>query len=319
MNYLKRVKGIGEKLMHQPRNKAGMRAVNVGLASNFLLAILKISVGIVGHSPALLAEGVNSTVDVVYYIVVSFFMRSASKPADDEHPFGHSQLESIGALVIGAFVMTTAIAIFWDAVNTAFDLFVEGNQLQGAVLPSLFVALFTVAAKIGLTNYTVRLGKQTKNPAVIALAYDHRNDVFSALAATLGIFFRLLGHTWVDPLAGALVAVVIFRTGIEIVREATEDLMDTVPGKALGEEIHSLVLSIPGIERIDHIQAHRFGPYLVVNITVCVDGDISVKEGDGIATQVEDTLLENISFMRQVHVHYHPSSPYKHRHNNLLT
>ncbi len=91
--------------------------------ANIFLALLKTSVGILGHSPALLAEGVNSTSDVAYYVVVAVFMRLSHKPADETHPYGHNQLESIASLVVGAFIVTTAIAVFWNAVNDVFELF----------------------------------------------------------------------------------------------------------------------------------------------------------------------------------------------------
>ena len=87
--------------------------VNLGLFSNILLSIVKTCVGILGHSAALLADGINSTSDVVYYIAVKIFMKQAQKPADVEHPYGHRQLESISAILVGAFILTTGIAIFW--------------------------------------------------------------------------------------------------------------------------------------------------------------------------------------------------------------
>jgi len=169
------------------RGKSTMVAVNVGLIANMFLAALKTTIGIMGHSPALLADGINSTSDVAYGLVVAIFMRLSRKPADREHPFGHSQFESIAALVVGAFVMTTAVGIFWDAVNTIFD------ELSGQVVSSkaspitLWVALFTVGLKIGLFYYTRLIGKKQNSIAVTALAYDHRNDIFAASAALVGI------------------------------------------------------------------------------------------------------------------------------------
>jgi cation diffusion facilitator family transporter len=235
-------------------------------------------------------------------------MRLAGKPPDDEHPYGHSQMESIAAVVVGSFVMTTAIAIFWDAINNVYDLMVGQGDFSGAAIGALWVALLTVALKLGLAVFTQRVGQQTQNAAVLALACDHRNDVFSALAATVGIFFGRMGYPWIDPLAGALVALVILRTGIEILRESTADLMDTLPGRALAQQITELLSSIPGVKQVEEIQAHRFGPYLVANVTIGVEGSLSVADGDKIATQVEHTLTEHIEFMRRVHVHYHPAT-----------
>ena len=101
-------------------DKKGQMVVNLGLIWNIALAAGKTTMGIVGHSTALLADGVNSTSDVAYYIVVKIFMKMAGQPPDPEHPYGHRQMESIAALIVGAFVMTTAIAIFWTAVNNVF-------------------------------------------------------------------------------------------------------------------------------------------------------------------------------------------------------
>jgi len=288
------------------RARKGNQAVTIGLLANLMLAGLKTSIGILGHSPALLADGINSTSDVAYYIVVSIFVRLANKPADEEHPYGHSQLESIGALVVGSFVITTAVAIFWDAVNTIYELWIGEISYQGASALALWVALFTVALKVSLTIYTRNIGRQTRNASIMALAYDHRNDVFSASAAVIGITLGRMGYPWVDPLAGALVALVILRTGIEILRESTSDLMDTVPGEALREEIEELLAPDEKIHQIDEIHAHRFGPYLVINITICVNGQLTVREGDLIATCVEKEIIANIASVRRVHVHYHP-------------
>ena len=290
----------------EQRNHRSALAVNLALAANILLAVLKTSVGIIGHSPALLADGVNSTSDVAYTLVVAIFMRQARKPADEAHPYGHSQLESIASLVVGAFVITTGIAIFWDAVNNVYDLFSGASSFQGASQLALWIALFTVTLKIFLTFYTRQIGQQTENPAVTALAYDHRNDVFSASGAALGIFLGRMGLPWVDPLAGALVALLVLRTGVEILRQSSAELMDTVPSQTLADQIVDLLAEIPEVECVEEIHAHRFGPYVVVNITVGVDGSMTVQRGDSIATQVENLLMDRIDLVRRVYVHYHP-------------
>jgi len=287
------------------RSKLSNLAVSLALFSNVVLAILKTGIGIVGHSPALLADGINSTSDVVYNIVVSIFVRAAHAPADDEHPYGHTQFESVGALVVGAFVITTAVTIFWDSINSLFDFFKGIGDFAGSARYTLYVALFTVLIKGFLTFFTRKMGKKTNNPSVIALAQDHRNDIFSAIAVVIGITMSQFGYHWVDPLAGAVVAVVILRTGIGILRDSTDDLMDTVPGQALNIQIHELACQVPGVQAVDSAKAHRFGQYLVINLAIFVDGAISVDQGDRIADQVEETLVDGIDFVRAVHVHFH--------------
>jgi cation diffusion facilitator family transporter len=283
-----------------------MLAVYVGLLANIILAISKTSIGILGHSPALLADGINSTSDVASYLVVGAFMRRAGKPPDQEHPYGHRQLESIAALVVGSFVITAAIAIFWNSINAIYDLWLGDSDFTGAGQMALWVALFSVLIKLGLTIFTRRIGRETSNAAVIALAYDHRNDLFSSLAVTLGIILGRMGYLWVDPLAGAIVALVVLRTGIEIIRDSSYELMDTVPAETLASRITYLVQEVPGVKQIEEIHAHRFGPYLVVNVTIGIDGNISVAKGDAIASQVEKVLYQDIELLRRVYVHYHP-------------
>ena len=124
----------------------------------------------------------------------------------------------------------------------------------------------------------------------------------------IGITMSQFGYHWVDPLAGAIVALLILKTGLGILRDSTDDLMDTVPGQALNEQIHALAIQVPGVEAIDSAKAHRFGQYLVINLAIFVDGTISVDQGDAIADQVEKVLVDEIGFVRAVHVHFHPKN-----------
>ncbi len=289
------------------REHRSIVAINLGLGVNIVLAILKTTIGIIGHSPALLADGVNSTSDVAYYIVVRIFVGLARKPADEDHPYGHRQFESIAALIVGAFVMTTAVTIFWDSINQVYELWSGQGDYTGASSLTLVVALLTIATKIVLTSVTQRIGRQTQNAAISALAYDHRNDIFASAAASVGIFFGRMGFLWVDPLAGAVVALVILNTGLKILRESSNDLMDTVPGKELEQQVQNVLRKITDIQQIEETQAHRFGPYFVMNITIGIDGSLSVFEGDRIATQVELALSREIDWLQRVHVHYHPA------------
>jgi cation diffusion facilitator family transporter len=281
--------------------------VNTGLGANIVLAGLKTCIGVLGHSPALLADGINSTSDVAYYIVVKIFMKLAGKPPDREHPYGHSQLETIAALVVGSFVVATAIAIFWDSVNRVYDYFAGTSTYGGAEISALWVALFTVVVKIVLSIMTRRVGQRTHNAAISALAYDHRNDVLSAGGAAIGILLGRMGLPFGDPAVGALVAVMVLRTGIHILRESSADLMDSVPGHELEEQARTILGTVPGVLGVEEVQAHRFGPYLVLNIQIGIEGSLTVTQGDAIASQVEDVLKSRIGYVLRAYVHYHPA------------
>jgi cation diffusion facilitator family transporter len=285
---------------------ADNRAISSGLVANVVLAVLKVCFGILGHSSALLADGINSTSDVVYYIVVKIFVALAHKPPDREHPYGHRQFESIAALVVGSFVITTAIAIFWNAINNVYDVVAAGGKSIPISLFTLWIALFTVGAKIVLTLYTKRVASRTGNAAILALSRDHRNDAFSASAVAIGILINRWGCAWGDPLVGAIVAIIIFYTGIQILRESTADLTDAVPGELLERQTREALRGVPGLKSIEEIQAHRFGPYFVLQVTVGVEGSISVAEGDRIATAVECAIYKGIPLVLRAYVHYHP-------------
>lgn len=293
------------QLDEQERGRLSNIAVQLGLFVNIILAVVKTAVGIMGHSTALLADGINSTSDVAYYLVVSLFVRRARVPADEKHPYGHTQYESIGAVVVGAFVITTAITIFWNSVNTLVDMLTGNSAAVETSLITLWIALATVGIKILLYVYTRSIGNRINNQSIIALAADHRNDIFSAMAVVIGISLARLGFQWVDPLAGALVALVILRTGVSILADSTSDLMDTVPGQELKTQAEELLARVPGVIGLDDMHAHRFGPYLQLNLTIFVDGAITVNEGNVIASEAEQALREGIAFVRNVHVHYH--------------
>ncbi|HUV09206.1 MAG TPA: cation diffusion facilitator family transporter [Spirochaetia bacterium] len=289
------------------RLRLSHRVINLGLGANIFLSLVKTVVGIMGSSQALLADGINSTSDVIYYIVVKVFLRLAHKPPDTEHPYGHGQLESIAALVVGSFVITTAAAIFWNSISNVFELLTGEVQSPGAALIALWIALFTVCLKIFLTLWTRKVGRKSGNAAVDALASDHRNDIFASSAVAVGIFLARIGLRWLDPLAGALVSLIILYTGISILRDAAADLMETLPGHTLKKQIESLLSAMPEIRQIMEIHAHRFGPTFVINLTVGLDGSLSIKDGDRIALRIMDMVHNELDFVSKVYVYYRPA------------
>jgi cation diffusion facilitator family transporter len=134
------------------RSKTADRAINTGLGANIVLAVLKTGFGILGHSEALLADGINSMSDVAYCVVIKVFIFLARRPPDREHPYGHRQLESIAALAVGSFVITTAVALFWNAVNNVYDVLAGGTSARVSPV-ALWIALLTVGAKLVLASY----------------------------------------------------------------------------------------------------------------------------------------------------------------------
>jgi len=281
-------------------------AVNLGLFYNIVLALIKTVFGIVGHSAALLADGINSTSDVVYYIAVKIFLKIANKPADKEHPFGHKQMEYIAAIVIASFIMITAIIIAWNSINTFIELIGGEVPYQNVRLITLYVAGFTVLSKIFLSIYTKYLGNKTKNPAVLALAADHINDVFAATSVIVGITFALNGVYWVDPLAGVFVSVFIFKTGFDILKDSADGLMNVAPTDHMRLLVINTINEFHETIMLDSILSHRYGNYYSINITIGIDGEMSMNEADALADELETKLLERDKNLKYVFIHYHP-------------
>ncbi|MBD3242642.1 MAG: cation diffusion facilitator family transporter, partial [Chitinivibrionales bacterium] len=202
---------------------------------------------------------------------------------------------------------TTGLAIFWDSVNSAYDL-LTGAQAQRPIrLFTLLVALATIAAKVGLLVHARSVGTRIQSIAVLALARDHRNDIVASAGAAVGILFGILGYRFLDPVAGALVAIVVAKTGVDILRESAQELMDTVPSRDIDAQIRGSIAEVPEVQTVEAVHAHRFGPYFVANITIGVEGSQTVDKGNEIAHAVEQHLYQNVDMLRKVYIHYHPA------------
>jgi cation diffusion facilitator family transporter len=289
------------------RDHITSQTVNLGMAVNIMLSIAKTVIGILGHSQALLADGINSVSDVIYYIAVKIFMRQAKKPADSEHPYGHRQLESISAIVVGAFILTTGIAIFFESINKIYDLATGFSQARTAPLIVVLIAAVTLIIKVFLFLFSKRNYRKTNNPTLRALADDHFNDIMAALAVIVGVVMARLGFIWMDPAAGAVVALFIVRTGVSIILESSSELMDRVPDQAFADKVREIAATVPGVKSIEELGSHSFGPYFSIEITICVDGRISVDEGNSIAHALEEKLKDHYrDSLSRVMIHFHP-------------
>jgi cation diffusion facilitator family transporter len=299
-----------EEITPEKADKLSDFTVNLGLFYNIVLALFKTVFGIIGHSTALLADGIMSTSDVVYYIAVKICLKMANKPADEEHPFGHKQMELIASIVIAAFIITTAITIAWTSIDTFFDLYAgeaEASKVSIFTLLAFYIAIFAFVSKIILATYTQYIGNKTKNPAIKALATDHLNDIFSAVAVIVGIAFTVVFHIpWVDPIAGVLVSFFILRTGIEILKDAANGLMDISPNEEMQGLVAQAIDTFPEEIKIESILSHRYGNFYSLNITIGITPEMSISQADNLADNIEKRLLEMDTYLKYVFIHYHP-------------
>jgi cation diffusion facilitator family transporter len=204
------------------------RAALVGLAVNLLLGAVKLVGGIIGNSFALIADAVNSIGDVVATCVVLFALRVAQRPADSEHPYGHTRAESIAATNVAVLILISAGLVGWEAVQRIGVLH--------AVPPlwTLWIAAANVVIKEGLYQYNVRVGRRTGSSAIIANAWDHRSDAMCALAVLVGLAAVRLGgeaFVWADEAASLVVVSAIVFSATSLFRSAASELMDVQAGE----------------------------------------------------------------------------------------
>lgn len=279
------------------------RAALMGLAVNAVLAAAKLAAGIVGRSFGLIADAVNSLGDVVTTVIVLIAFRVAQKPPDAEHPYGHTRAEGIAACNVALLIVLSACAVAWEALQ---------HQAPPQSLPplwTLWVAGINVVVKEGLYHYKMRIGRRTGSAAIVANAWDHRSDALCALAVLTGLLVVRWGGTdwaWADRAASLLVAAVIIRSGIQLFRQSSSDLMDVQADPDFVRQIREVALTVAGVVDVETLWVRKSGLEYFADIHVEVDSRISVATGHRIGHAVKDRLLNQFPKLRDVLVHLEP-------------
>lgn len=284
-----------------------------GIWVNFFLAIFKIFAGIWGRSQAMLSDGFHSLSDIFAGILTLTSVKISQKPVDQDHPYGHGKAESIAALCISFILLGMSIVLSYRALNA---IFLKIRIVPG-LLP-LWAALISILVKELLFRYTYYIGKKFDNLAILANASDHRADALTSVAALIGIAGARLGYTFLDPLAGFVVALFIFKIGIDILRPSLRELMDTSLPEDFIDEIKKLTLSIGGVKRIDDVKTRRLGWRNSIDLSVQIDADLSIEEGHGISNQIEKLLLQKLKNIGNIMIHINPGIEGKEEKNRKI-
>jgi cation diffusion facilitator family transporter len=282
----------------------GRTCTKVGLATNILLTVVKLWVGFTARSQALVADGVNSLSDVVVSTVVYLAYRISREPADKNHPYGHGNAETIAGLVVSVGVMATGAAVAYNAVKALLAGVTESPDRL-----ALYAAAFSIIIKEILFRYTLSVADDEHSPSLKATAKDYRSDVLASAAAFFGIAGARLGFPYLDPLAGLIIAIIIFRMGISLLMENVHILMVGAPEAGISEEILSTVRRFDEVKGVPRVRVQRLGGEYVVNLDIAVDGDITVAEGHSIAERVRDLCLAQNKRLSEVIIHIDPHNP----------
>lgn len=279
-------------------------AAGVGMAVNVVLAIIKIVTGIVGNSYALIADGIESTTDIVSSLVVWTGLKVSSLPPDDDHPYGHGKAESMAGIVVALALLAAAIFI---AVQSVGEIITPHHAPAWF---TLLVLALVIGTKETLYRFVFKVGDELTSTAVKGDAWHHRSDAITSAAAFIGIAIALIGgkgYESADDWAALLACAVIVFNGYRIFRAALGEIMDAAVPSPIQKEIRELSSSVPGVVRVEKCRVRKSGLGLFVDIHVEVDGDFTVRHGHEIAHQVSDHLKSSSLSVQDVTVHVEPA------------
>jgi cation diffusion facilitator family transporter len=291
------------------RGAAGIRAAVRGVVANALLAAAKIVSGVAGNSYALIADGIESTTDILSSLIVWGGLRIASKPPDRDHPYGHGKAEPLAGAVV-------ALALFGAAIGIAIQ------SVREILVPHHAPAPFTLAVLVGvvvtkelLFRHVSGVGDEIESTAVRADAWHHRSDALTSAAAFVGISVALVfgkGYESADDWAALAACLVIAWNGSVILRQSLAEVMDAAPPPELERAVREAAAGVAGVVAIEKCRIRKSGLASFVDIHVEVNGDLPVRRGHEIAHGVKDALLGRADLkVIDVLVHIEPAGEAK--------
>lgn len=283
--------------------ETGLRLSKLALVINTLLAVVKITAGIIGHSYVLIADGIESTADIFSSMVVWSGLRVAVIPADENHPYGHGKAESVASVVVAVLLLGAAALI---AVQSVREILTPHQAPHWFTLPLLLVV---VVVKETMFRFVFRAGNSLESTALKGDAWHHRSDALTSAAAFIGIAIALIGgpgYESADDWAALLACGVIAWNGFSLLRAAVDELMDATVAPGTVASVRQLAGDVEGVLAIEKCRVRKLGLHLALDIHVVVDGDLSVRSGHEIAHRVKDRLLASPHHINDVTVHVEP-------------
>jgi len=261
-----------------------------GFLANAGLIVIKLAAGLLAHSHAMVADAVHSISDLVTDVALIVGFRYWSAPADECHPHGHRRIETLVTAAIGVLLMVVAFGLATQAVRGIID---PDQRTPGTA--ALIAALVSIAAKEVLYRWTVLRGRSLGSPALVANAWHHRSDALSSIPAALAVLVARLNPSlsFVDPLGAFVVCLLILHAGVRITRPAFAELIDTAAPKEVHRAIERLANEVSGVRSAHAIRTRYTGSDLAVDLHIEVDGDLTVRDANEIAEQVQQRLLDN--------------------------
>jgi cation diffusion facilitator family transporter len=285
--------------------QTGARVALFGMLVNLIFAAAKILGGLFGHAYVLIADGIESALDIVGSFVIWGGLKFAARPPDETHPYGHGKAEPIAAVVVAFCVLAAAVGL---AIQSVREILTPHHAPAPFTLEILIVV---VVVKEILFRYVNRVGRHVESTAVQTDAWHHRSDALTSAAAFIGISLALIGGSgWqsADDWAALFACTVIAANGIRLLRPAFYEIMDTAPRGQIVDVVRDSARAVQGVVEIEKLFIRKMGLSFYVDLHVKVNGAISVREGHQIAHAVKRAIQDSDQRIADVLVHIEPAS-----------
>lgn len=247
--------------------RSATRAAWLGLCVNLSLGIVKLVGGVVGSSFALISDAINSLGDSLSSIVVIFGLWYAQRPADDEHPYGHTRAEAVAASNVSMLIMISAVFVGWEAISRL------GSEHPVPPVWTMWIAAINMVIKESLFWYKLAISRQTKSLSIAASAWDHRSDAFCSLAVLVGLAIVRWGgpaFMWADELAAVVVVLAILFSSSRLFRQSTSELLDPQADEELIQQIRAAAEGVSGVSAVEKLWVRKTGIEFLADIHIQV-------------------------------------------------
>ncbi|MBT8065558.1 MAG: cation diffusion facilitator family transporter [Gammaproteobacteria bacterium] len=287
-------------LQNEYQVKRRVTLVCAGL--NLVLAGLKLLLGSVGQSQALIADGIHSLSDLATDAMVLVAIRFAREEADEDHPYGHARFETVATVILGLLLLLVAAGIVVDALERIS----HPEQLPRPGLLALSGAAVSILANEWMYWYNVRAARQVNSDLLRANAWHHRSDAVSSIIVLIGVAGSMAGYPALDAVGAIGVSLLIAKIGWGLGWEGVRELVDTGATAEQLEKIGETISGAEGVEAFHDLRTRRMGSELLVEVHLLVDSQLTVSEGHMIGDRVQAELLQRCEYVSQVLVHIDP-------------
>lgn len=276
----------------------------IGIAVNAVLSAVKIFAGIFGSSKALIADGIESGVDILTSLVLIVGSRFWSAPPDTEHPYGHRRIETLIALGIGLVVGAVGLSIIWNALSS-----LRSGEHSHPTMLAFVVAVVSVVSKELLFQWSVREGKKIQSMSVIANAWHHRSDAISSIPVVLAVGAAQFLPAWsfLDAIGALVAGGFILKACGDIAWPALREIIDTGAEESKVEQLRRAASSVDGVRSVHDLRTRFVGSCIAVDLHIVVDPDITVIQGHRIGDEVQARIKSEVAEVCDVLVHLDPS------------